>query len=214
MVDTRKQDSSSAEERIAALGIEMPPAPEPLGAYVETVLSGNLLFITGTLPTIHGKPQYTGILGSDVDFADGIKAARLAGLNALAAARHHLGSLDRVNRVLKTEVYLVTTEELVASQPKIADGVSELLLEIFGDKGLSVRKIIGVSSIPLHVPLMVELLLEYKRRGMQMNTSKTHRAARLDIDLQKVSTAVKTSHRAPIESGARILEPADTLCDP
>jgi enamine deaminase RidA (YjgF/YER057c/UK114 family) len=138
----------------------MPSAPEPLGAYTETVLSGNLLFITGTIPIINGKPEYVGVLGKDLNFSDGVNAVRLAGLNALAAARQHLGSLDRVARVLKTEVYLVTTEELVARQPKIADGVSNLLLEIFGNKGFSVRKIMGVSSIPLHVPLMVELLFE------------------------------------------------------
>ncbi len=140
----------------------MPPAPEPLGAYAETVQSGNLLFITGTMPVAGGKPKYVGVLGKDVDFADGVKAARLAALNALAAARQHLGSLDRVSRVLKTEVYLVTTEDLVLSQPKIADGASELLIEIYGSKGLSARKVMGVSSLPLYVPLMVELLLEVK----------------------------------------------------
>lgn len=152
--------SQSAEERIAALGINMPPAPAPLGAYAETVQSGNLLFITGTIPIVKGKPAYVGMLGRDVSFEDGVKAARLAALNALAAARQHLGSLDRVTRVLKTEVYLATTEDFIAHQPKIADGASELLLQIFGSRGLSVRKIMGVSSIPLRVPLMVELLLE------------------------------------------------------
>jgi enamine deaminase RidA (YjgF/YER057c/UK114 family) len=152
--------SQSAEERIAALGINMPPAPAPLGAYTETVQSGNLLFITGTIPIVKGKPAYVGMLGRDVNFEDGVKAARLAALNALAAARQHLGSLDRVTRVLKTEVYLATTEDFIVHQPKIADGASELLLQIFGSRGLSVRKIMGVSSIPLRVPLMVELLLE------------------------------------------------------
>jgi enamine deaminase RidA (YjgF/YER057c/UK114 family) len=120
--------SQSAEERIAALGISMPPAPAPLGAYAETVQSGNLLFITGTIPIVKGKPAYVGMLGRDVNFEDGVKAARLAALNALAAARQHLGSLDRVTRVLKTEVYLATTEDFIAHQPKIADGASELLL--------------------------------------------------------------------------------------
>lgn len=150
----------SAETRIVELRIDMPPAPQPLGAYTETVQSGRLLFITGTIPTLEGNPQYTGVLGKDVDLAAGQKSARLAALNALAAARHHLGSLDRIVRVLKTEVYLVTTDDFVAIQPKIADGASQLLLDIFGNKGLSVRKIMGVSSIPLHVPVMVELLLE------------------------------------------------------
>jgi enamine deaminase RidA (YjgF/YER057c/UK114 family) len=151
---------SSAEKRITELGINVPPVPQPLGAYTETVQSGRLLFVTGMIPTVAGKPQFTGTLGKDVDLLDGQKAARLAALNALAAARHHLGTLDRIVQVLKTEVYLVTTDDFVAIQPKIADGASQLLLDIFGDKGRSVRKIMGVSSIPMQVPVMVELLFE------------------------------------------------------
>jgi enamine deaminase RidA (YjgF/YER057c/UK114 family) len=159
-VNSMHSEIISAEKRIVELGIDMPPAPQPLGAYTEAVQSGRLLFVTGTLPILAGKPQYAGTLGKEVDLAGGQKAARLAALNALAAAREYLGSLDRIVRVLKTEVYLVTTDDFVAIQPKIADGASQLLLEVFGDKGLSVRKIMGVSSIPLHVPVMVELLFE------------------------------------------------------
>ncbi|HEY2040267.1 MAG TPA: RidA family protein [Edaphobacter sp.] len=142
------------------LGISMPPGPEPLGAYTETVQSGRLLFVTGTMPTIAGRPQYVGVLGKDMDLIEGQKAARLSATNALAAARQVLGSLNRITRVLKTEVYLVTTDDFITLQPKIADGASNLLLEVFGSKGLSVRKVLGVSSIPLHVPVMVELLFE------------------------------------------------------
>ena len=151
---------TSAEQRIAALEIEMPPAPQPLGAYTETVQSGRLLFFAGTMPTLGGKPQYTGTLGKELDLAAGQQAARLAALNALAAARQHLGSLDRVTRVLKTEVWMVTTDDYVPLQPQIADGASQLLLDIFGENGRSVRKLLGVASIPLHAPLAVELLLE------------------------------------------------------
>ncbi|SDF90294.1 Enamine deaminase RidA, house cleaning of reactive enamine intermediates, YjgF/YER057c/UK114 family [Terriglobus roseus] len=150
----------SAEKRIVELGIDMPPAPQPLGAYTETVQSGRLVYVTGTLPVVAGKLQYTGTLGKEIDLIDGRKAARLAALNSLAAVREHLGSLDRIVRVLKTEVYLATTDEFVAMQPRIADGASQLLLDVFGDKGLSVRKIMGVASMPLHAPVMVELLFE------------------------------------------------------
>ena len=150
----------TAEKRIAELGIAMPPAPQPLGAYTEAVQSGRLLFVSGTIPTQAGAPKYVGILGRDLDVAAGQKAARLATLNALAAARQHLGSLDRVTQALKTEVLMVTTEEYASLQPKIADGASQVLLEVFGEKGRSVRKLLGISSIPLHVPLAVELLLE------------------------------------------------------
>ncbi len=138
----------------------MPPAPQPLGAYAETVQSGRLLFVAGTIPTWGGKPKYTGTLGIEVGLDAGQQAARLAALNALAAARQHLGSLDRVTQVLRTEVWVVTTDEYVSFQPKIADGASQLLLDVFGEKGRSVRKLLGVASIPLHAPLAVELLLE------------------------------------------------------
>lgn len=149
-----------AEERIAELGIELPPAPQPLGAYTETVQSGQLLFVAGTIPTLAGEPQYMGVLGKDLDLSAGRQAARLACLNALAAVRQHLGTLDKVKRVLKTEVWMVTTDDYVPLQPQIADGASQLLLEIFGEQGRSVRKLLGVASIPLHAPLAVELLVE------------------------------------------------------
>lgn len=155
-----KSEIVSAEKRIVELGIDMPPAPQPLGAYVETVQSGRLLFVAGTLPTVAGKLKYTGTLGKDLSPSDGQDAARLAALNALAAARQHLGSLDRIVRVLKTELYLVTTDDFAALQPKIGDGTSQLLLDVFGNKGLSVRKIMGVASIPLNAPVMLELLFE------------------------------------------------------
>jgi enamine deaminase RidA (YjgF/YER057c/UK114 family) len=162
MVNPLQPEIPSAEQRIAALGISLPPAPQPLGAYAETVQSGNLLFLTGTLPVLQGKPQYVGTLGRDLSLEDGAQAARLSTINALAAARQHLGTLDRVTRILKTEVYLVTTEDLIPHLPRIADGASNLLLSIFGDHGLSARKVMGVASIPLHAPVMVELLLEIR----------------------------------------------------
>ena len=153
-------DTSSAEQKIATLGIELPPAPHPLGAYAETVQSGRLLFVAGTIPTLAGKLQYAGTIGKQIDLASGQHAARLAALNAVAAARQHLGSLDRITCVLKTEVYMVTTEDLLEDQPKIADGASLLLLQVFGDRGYSVRKIVGVAGIALNAPVAVELLFE------------------------------------------------------
>jgi enamine deaminase RidA (YjgF/YER057c/UK114 family) len=152
--------AATAEERIKRLGVEIPPAPKPLGAYVETVQSGNLLFITGTLPVLSGKPKYVGTIGKNLTFADGFDSARIAALNAIAAAREHLGTLDRVTRVLKTEVYVVATDRHTSELPRIADGASELLRDVFGEEMRSVRKVLGVASIPLGVPVMVEILLE------------------------------------------------------
>jgi len=152
--------NSTAEARIISLGIEIPEVPKPLGLYVEAVQSGNLLFLTGAMPTVLGKPKFAGKLGANLTARDGFEAAKLAATNALAMARHHLGTLDRVTRVLKTEIYIVTTDELVSELPRIADGASELLRDIFGADKLSVRKVVGVANLPLHVPIMVEIVME------------------------------------------------------
>jgi enamine deaminase RidA (YjgF/YER057c/UK114 family) len=152
--------TNTAEERIKSLGIEVPAAPKPLGLYVEAVESGNLLFLTGAMPTVSGKPKFVGRIGGDLTAQDGFEAARLATINALAIARDHLGTLDRVTRVLKTEVYVVTTDDFALELPRVADGASELLRDVFTADKLSTRKVVGVSNIPLRVPVMVELLLE------------------------------------------------------
>jgi enamine deaminase RidA (YjgF/YER057c/UK114 family) len=150
----------TAEERIKSLGIAIPEAPRPLGLYVEAVQSGNLLFLTGAMPVVAGKAKFLGRLGNDLTVQDGSEGARVAAINALAMARKHLGTLDRVTRVVKTEVYAVITDDLVSELPRVADGASQLLHEVFGAKGLSARKVIGVSSLPLGVPVMVEFVFE------------------------------------------------------
>jgi enamine deaminase RidA (YjgF/YER057c/UK114 family) len=152
--------TNTTEVRIKSLGIEMPEVPRPLGLYVEAVQSGNLLFLTGAMPTVSGKPKFAGKLGANLSARDGFEAAEVATINALAVARHHLGTLDRVTRVLKTEIYAVATDELVSQLPRIADGASELLRDVFGADKLSVRKVVGVANLPLHVPVMVEIVLE------------------------------------------------------
>jgi enamine deaminase RidA (YjgF/YER057c/UK114 family) len=154
--------ANSHESRLKRLGIELPKAPKPLGVYEETVLSSNVLYITATIPTLNGKPQYEGRIGENVTVEDGYAAARLSTLNALAAARAHLGSLDLVTKVLKTGVYLVATDAFTKQFPKIADGASELLHDVFGEAGLSVRRVMGLANLPVGVPVMVELLLEVK----------------------------------------------------
>ena len=117
--------TTSAEQRLVELGIEIPPASQPLGAYTEVVESGRLLFVSGTIPTVAGRLQYTGTLGKELDLASGRQAAKLAALNALAAARQHLGLLDRVKRIVKTEVWLVTTDDsLLSSQGSRMGGFS------------------------------------------------------------------------------------------
>jgi enamine deaminase RidA (YjgF/YER057c/UK114 family) len=120
----------SAERRLRDLGIVLPNAPRPLGAYVETVQSGNLLFLSGTLPIKDGKPQYIGRLGKELDTESGRNALRTATLNALSAAKEHLGSLDRITRVIGVRVYMATSGDTDVNQPFVADAASELLRDV------------------------------------------------------------------------------------
>jgi len=165
MVSPKSPQPASAERRLAELGIELTPAPIPLGAYVESVQTGNLLYLSGVLPVIGHEPKFVGRLGREYNVEQGREAARLATLNVLSVARDHLGSLDKVTRVVKLTVYLATEESFLA-QPKVADGASELLRDVFGEDKLPVRMVLGVASLPLGVPVIVEVVFEVAtRRG-------------------------------------------------
>jgi enamine deaminase RidA (YjgF/YER057c/UK114 family) len=159
MVSAKKPQPARAERRLAELGIELPPTPSPLGAYVESVQTGNLLYLSGVLPVVAGKPRFVGRLGKELDVEQGREAARIATLNALSAARNHLGSLDKVTRVVKLTAYLATEEDFIA-HAKVADAASELLRDVFGEDKLPVRMVLGAVSLPLGVPVVVELLFE------------------------------------------------------
>ena len=151
----------SAEATLRELGIQLPQPPTPFGAYVEAVQTGNLLFLTGMLPVENQKPKFVGRIGKELDGAAGGKAARLAALNALAVARGSLGSLDRVTRVVRLCVYIATSGDIV-DQPKVADGASELLREVFGQDKMSARLVMGVASLPMGMPIELEVILETK----------------------------------------------------
>jgi enamine deaminase RidA (YjgF/YER057c/UK114 family) len=151
--------ASEAEKRLAEIGIELPSPPTPFGAYAEAVRSGNLLFLSGTLPVLNGRPQYRGRLGTDLNAEQAWSATRLAALNALAIAREHLGSLNHVSRVVRLGVMLATGDDSM-DLPKIADAASELFLEIFGPDKTSVRVVYGVASLPLGLPVELEVTFE------------------------------------------------------
>jgi enamine deaminase RidA (YjgF/YER057c/UK114 family) len=154
--------ATSAEQRLGELGIVIPPPPAPLGAYVEAVRSGNLLFLSGMLPVVGGKPQFVGRVDGNLSLEDGRKAAATAALNALSVARAFLGSLDRVTAVAKLGVYIVADGDF-REHPKAADGASELLGAVFGTDKLSTRIVFGITSLPLGAPLVLELVLEIDR---------------------------------------------------
>ena len=149
----------SAEQRLQELGITLPAPPEPFGAYVEAVRTGDLLFLSGMLPTEGRQAAFIGRVGAELDVAAGCKAARLAALNVLAVARHNLGSLDKVTRVVRLGVSIATSGD-VRDQPRIADGASELLQDVFGPDKNPSRLVYGVASLPLGVPVELELILE------------------------------------------------------
>ena len=159
MVSTKGSQPVSAERRLQDLGIVLPNAPQPLGAYVETVQTGSLLFLSGMLPVKDGKLQYVGRLGKELDDAAGRDALQTATLNALAAAKAHVSSLDHVTKVVRVKVYLATHGDFY-NQPIIADAASELLRDVFGEHMMSVRSVLGVAALPLGAPVMLEVTFE------------------------------------------------------
>jgi enamine deaminase RidA (YjgF/YER057c/UK114 family) len=159
MVSPGSSQPASAERRLQDLGIVLPTAPHPLGAYVEAVQTGSLLFLSGMLPVKDGKLQYVGRLGKELDAEAGRDALRTATLNALSAAKEHLGSLDRVTKIVRVGVYLATSGDFY-NQPIVADAASEFLRDVFGEGKMSVRSVLGVASLPLGAPVMLEVTFE------------------------------------------------------
>jgi enamine deaminase RidA (YjgF/YER057c/UK114 family) len=159
MVTPAISRSASAEQRLKELGIKLPVPPEPFGTYAEAVQTGNLLFLTGVLPTEDREAKLVGRVGAELDVNVGRAAAHLAALNVLAVARQHLGSLDKVTRVVRLGVSVATSGD-VRDQPKVADAASELLQEVFGKDKNPCRLVYGVASLPLGTPVELEIIFE------------------------------------------------------
>ena len=154
-----KTASTTTEDRLAELGIDLPDAPTPFGAYVPAVQTGNLLFLSGMLATSGRTVPVVGVVGKDLDVKAGRKAAYTATLNALATAKQQLGSLDRVSRVVRLGVHVAATPQFT-EHPKVADAASELLRDIFGEEKLFSRYVLGVASLPFGSPVELEVILE------------------------------------------------------
>ena len=135
----------------------LPAAPTPLGAYVESADAGELLFLSGTLPVESGRLAVVGRLGDTLSIDDGRKAARIAALNALAIAKQHLGDLDRLTKLVKLTVLMATTERF-AEHAAVADGASDLFVEVFGADAGHVRLVYGVQSLPIGAPVVVDTI--------------------------------------------------------
>ena len=149
----------SAEQRLKELGIKLPVPPQPFGTYAEAVQSGNLLFLSGMLPTEGRVAKFIGRVGAELDVDAGREAAKLATLNVLGVARQHLRSLDRVTRIVRLGVSVATSGD-VRDQPKVADAASELLQDVFGKDKSPCRLVYGVASLPLGTPVELEVIFE------------------------------------------------------
>jgi enamine deaminase RidA (YjgF/YER057c/UK114 family) len=149
-----------AEARINELGITLPPPPKPAGNYVPGVRVGNLLFLSGHGPIhVEGKTRAKGKVGRDISPEEGYKIAREVGINLLGSARSLLGSLDKVKRVVKV-LGMVNSAEGFGEQPKVINGFSDLMVEVFGDSGRHARSAVGMGELPFGIPVEIEMILE------------------------------------------------------
>jgi enamine deaminase RidA (YjgF/YER057c/UK114 family) len=146
--------------RLNDLGLTLPAPPKPVAAYVPFVRAGNLLFISGQIPFVEGKVQWTGAVPSAVGIDEASAAARQCALNALAILSDALaGDLDRVNRIVRLGAW-VCSDPGFTDQPRVANGASELLVEIFGERGRHARAAVGAIALPLGATVEVEMLVE------------------------------------------------------
>ena len=147
------------EERLQQLGVDLPAPAAPVAAYVPTVHTGNLVYVSGQVPTVEGKPTHLGHLGADVDLEAGRAAARTCAVNVVAALKAELGELSRVRRVVKVTGFVASTPAFTDA-PKVVNAASELFGEVFGDAGRHARAAVGVAALPLGVPVEVEAIVE------------------------------------------------------
>ncbi len=147
------------EERLKELGIELPPVARPLASYVPVTIGGEFAFVAGQVPLEDGTPIATGRVGEAVSVEEAQALARRCALQALAALRDELGSLDQIRRILKVTVWVACAEGFT-EHPKVANGASDLLVEVFGDAGKHARAAVGAPSLPLGVPVEVEVLAQ------------------------------------------------------
>ena len=148
------------EQRLKELNIELPSAPAPIANYVRYVQVGNLLFVSGHGPSRDGKMVYTGKVGAGVSLEEGYQAARLVMLNCLASVKEALGDLDRVKRIVKLLGMVNATLEF-GDQPKVINGASDLLVEIFGEQiGKHARSAVGMGSLPGQITVEIEMIVE------------------------------------------------------
>ncbi len=147
------------ENRLKELGLELPNVPTPLANYVPAVRTGNLIFFSGALPVADGKPVYVGKVGGELTLEEGYDAAKIAGLNLISNLKKQVEDLDKVVRILKLQIFVASAPEFY-QQPAVANGASDLMVEVFGDKGRHARTAVAVPALPLNVPVEIEMIVE------------------------------------------------------
>jgi enamine deaminase RidA (YjgF/YER057c/UK114 family) len=150
---------SGPEERLAALGLTLPPVVAPLAAYVPAVRSGAMVYTAGQLPMVDGQLVSAGKVGAEVGAAEAAALARTCALNALAAAASAAGGLSSIRRIVKLTGFVASSPDFTG-QPQVVNGASELLLEIFGEAGRHARSAVGTVALPLDAPVEIELIVE------------------------------------------------------
>ncbi|HUN80445.1 MAG TPA: RidA family protein [Phycisphaerae bacterium] len=146
-------------QRLSELRITLPPVTAPIGSYVPGIRTGNLVLVSGQLPFVDGKLTAVGKVGADVPVEQAIAAARQAGLNALGIAAHTAGGIDHIKRIVRLAVFVASAPGFT-DQPKVANGASDLMTEIFGEAGKHVRAAVGASELPRGAAVEVELMAE------------------------------------------------------
>ena len=173
-----------AEAKLKELGITLPPPAKPLGNYIPGVRVGNLLFLSGHGPERDGAPTVRGKLGRELSLEDGYKVAREVGLNLLGSARSILGSLDKVKRVVKV-LGMVSSAEGFNSQPKVINGFSDLMVEVFGENGRHARSAVGMAELPSGIPVEIEMILELESSPASKPAKRTMAARRRGKTVRK-----------------------------
>ncbi len=146
------------------LGLDLPEAPKPLGAYVPAIRTGNLIFLSGMLPLVQGKLQYQGKLGKDLTIEEGYESARTALLNALSVIRQEAGDLNLVTRIVRMAGHVASAPGFT-QQPAVLNGASDLLLKIFGERGKHTRLALGAAELPLSSPIELDLIVAVESKS-------------------------------------------------
>ncbi|MDZ7765338.1 MAG: RidA family protein [Melioribacteraceae bacterium] len=150
------------EAKMKEMGISLPEAPKPLASYIPAMVVDNLVFTAGQVPLEAGKMKYEGKAGENVSLEDAQNAAKLCAVNCLSVVKSAIGSLDKIKRIVKITVFVASGQGFT-DQPKVANGASDFLVDLFGEEGKHVRSAVGVSELPLNATVEIEMIAEIEK---------------------------------------------------